>query len=121
MYKIMILIALLGPMSCLAAELVDPTKPASYSKNAEGSAEKEAAPVEVSWMLNSILISPQRKVAVINGKQVAEGGMIDDYQVKKIDTYQVVLAGGTEEKILTLGSYRLEKQYRQSEIGAPNE
>ncbi len=121
MYKIITLIALLGPMSCLAAELVDPTKPAAYSKSVDESEGKEASRADVTWMLNSILISPQRKVAVINGKQVSEGGMIDDYQVKKIDTYQVILTAGTEEKILILGTHRLEKQYRQSAIGAPNE
>lgn len=121
MYKIVMLFGLLVAINCFAAELVDPTKPAAYNKSLDGSEKKEVIPVEVSWALNSILISPQRKVAVINGKQVAEGGMIDDYQVKKIDTYQVVLKGDTEEKILTLGTYRLEKQYRQSAIGAPNE
>lgn len=121
MYKIIGFIALMWPVICFAGEMTDPTKPSAYSIEAGTATEKEAGPVETTWVLNSILISPQRKVAVINGKQVIEGGKIDQYLVKKIDTYQVTLTDDLDEQVLTLGSYRLEKKYLQSDIGATNE
>ncbi len=121
MCKLIMCMILMYVSTCVASTMVDPTRPAIYKSSSDNLDKKEALPVEVNWVLNSILISPQRKVAVINGKQVVEGGTIDQYQVKKIDAYEVTLSGSSGNQVLKLGSYQLEKQYRNSGNGAKDE
>jgi len=82
------LLLLIGFTTFVRAEpaLQDPTKPLSYS------AAKEAA--EMKLVLNSVLMSPQRKIAVINGQGLVEqdtikgsGGVI----LERILPHEVVL------------------------------
>jgi MSHA biogenesis protein MshK len=61
-----------------AAELVDPTRPpASHSGAAE------PAPAE-GWQLTSILVSPERRVAVIDGRRLRVGDRLGDAEVVEI-------------------------------------
>jgi len=82
------LFVLIGFAGFVKAEtaLQDPTKPLRYS------AAKKAA--EMKLVLNSVLISPHRKIAVINGQGLAEqdtikgsGGVI----LERILPHEVVL------------------------------
>ncbi|MGB5537245.1 MAG: general secretion pathway protein GspB [Thiogranum sp.] len=70
-----------------------PTDPGSYF----GSAESRAGN---SWSLQSILSSPQRRIAVINGTRVKEGDRIGSARVVRIHDSHVLL--NTSGRTLTL-------------------
>ena len=72
--------------------LTDPTRPAQYSP-----------PIKrVSYQLESILFSEQRRVAVINGQVLAEGEKIGNAKVTSIDATSVNLRTGEKNLRLTL-------------------
>jgi hypothetical protein len=70
-----------------AAELDDPTRPSHYSATAETAAEQGPA----ALVLNSTLISPARRLAVINGRTLGRGEMIGDARVIDIQPDRVYL------------------------------
>lgn len=69
--------ACLAAMSAMAAAqtgLGDPTRPTSLSQ------PDEAGPATVQgprWRLQSTLVADERRVAVINGRTIVQGGRID--------------------------------------------
>ena len=65
--------------------LTDPTQPAAYIAPSATKAEFE---------LTSVLVSGQRKVAVINGRVVAEGDQLGKAKVTRIEKQQVLLSSG---------------------------
>ncbi len=70
MSRMVLLLFLLLAVSVSAQPLRDPTRPLDY---------RVVAPTqtgEPQWELHSILISEQRKVAVINGQSLREGEVI---------------------------------------------
>jgi len=67
------------------AQLADPTRPPAY----QGSGARAERP----WDLTSTLVSPGRRVAVINGQVVHEGGHIDGMTVVTIRADKVILRG----------------------------
>lgn len=71
------------------AQTPDPTKPLHYTAAANGAAGN----VQDSLKLTSILISSDRKVAIINGQVLQESQTIKGIgaQVKKIDADAVTL------------------------------
>jgi MSHA biogenesis protein MshK len=80
--------------------LVDPTKPPSMAAGtARGGAPEQAA----SQRLQSILISPTRKLAVIDGRTVTEGSRIEAATVVQIAETRVTLRQGAE--LMTLELY----------------
>lgn len=70
----------------------DPTKPSNFRV-------KRAAP---TLKLESILYSDTRKVAVINGKVLAEGESIGNKKIIHIEKNRVRLVSGKKELTLTL-------------------
>ncbi|MAZ86453.1 MAG: hypothetical protein CL693_02320 [Cellvibrionaceae bacterium] len=78
-------------------QLRDPTRPLSYIEGA--GANKPSG-----WRLDSVLISSQRKQAVINGKSVSEDSWIRGAQVKRIQANKVVILVKGEERVLRLRS-----------------
>jgi MSHA biogenesis protein MshK len=79
---------LLGPgLAGNAHALKDPTQPTD-PKNYFGSAESHS---DSSWSLQSILSSPQRRIAVINGTRVKEGERIGSARVVRIHDSRVLL------------------------------
>lgn len=70
-------------------QVIDPTKPLGFSASATG----EGANAQESIQLTSILISSERKVAIINGQAVKENQTVKGIgaQVKKIDADAVTL------------------------------
>jgi MSHA biogenesis protein MshK len=69
-------------VSQTALALVDPTQPSSY----------RAPAASVShFKLSSILVSGQRKVAVINGRALSVGESVGEARVVKIEKQQVLL------------------------------
>ena len=78
-----------------AENLPDPTRPPQEPAAAAASAASAAVPSSVP-LLQSVLISPRHKVAIIDGKLVVLGGMYGTARVVKISESEVVLnEGGT--------------------------
>ena len=87
-------------------ELPDPTRPLG--------GRVVAAPVRIPVqappnILQSILVSPQRRQAVISGRTVGIGDRVGDAQVIEILPYEVVLQRGGQEVRMRLMA-RLNKQ-----------
>ena len=81
-----------------AQGLVDPTRPPNAPTD---SPQQDAGPAAGS-ALQSVLISPGRRLAIINGTTVAVGGMVGDAKVVKITETEVVLDRGGETEVLKL-------------------
>lgn len=80
--------------------LVDPTRPPSMT----AATTRDGAPEHAaSQRLQSILISPTRKLAVIDGRTVTEGSRVDAATVVQIAETRVTLRQGAE--LLTLELY----------------
>ena len=75
------------------AQFEDPTRPPNFSELASNAAQDSSAP---AWQLSSILVSPQRSIAIINGKTVKQGDRIGNARVLKIQTTGVILRTGEE-------------------------
>lgn len=82
-----------------AQELPDPTRPPA-SLGAPGSFAAESA--TTGPVLQSVLISANRKVAVISGQTVREGQKIGDERVVRISESQVDLSSGSGTRTLKL-------------------
>ncbi|MBI4190030.1 MAG: MSHA biogenesis protein MshK [Betaproteobacteria bacterium] len=82
------------PLSGDAQVLNDPTRPpAIFFSGATGEAGAVAAP-----LLQSVMISPTERSAIIGGERVKQGGKYGDARVIRITESEVVLrsASGTE-------------------------
>jgi MSHA biogenesis protein MshK len=76
-----------------AENLPDPTRPP---------AELGAEPKSVSDELQSIIISPARRAAIINGQTVELGAKLGDVRLIEINASNVVLEGVQGRRVLTL-------------------
>ena len=83
----------------LAQGLADPTRPPNVVPAAGGGQAEAEAP---STQLQSVLLSPRRKLAVINGQTVALGEKVGDAVVTKITESAVVLKYGDRTEVLKL-------------------
>lgn len=81
------------------ADLQDPTRPPNASLTGS-SAESDMADNKI--FLSTILISPERRVAVINGKALRKGDQVGAGQIIKINPSEVVLKVGKDTEILSL-------------------
>ncbi|HMJ49836.1 MAG TPA: MSHA biogenesis protein MshK [Burkholderiales bacterium] len=84
-----------------AENLPDPTRPPQEPAAAAASAASAAVPSSVP-LLQSVLISPRHKVAIIDGKLVVLGGMYGTARVVKISESEVVLNEGGNLQTLKL-------------------
>ena len=82
-----------------AQALADPMRPPQAAAVAAGGVAQSAAP---SSRLQSILISPGRKLAVIDGTTVPLGGSVDGATLVAIRETEVVLQKGAERETLKL-------------------
>ncbi|TXI90267.1 MAG: MSHA biogenesis protein MshK [Burkholderiaceae bacterium] len=80
-----------------AQEFKDPTRPAISTNQQAGESELEHVPV-----LQSILISPTRKFAVIDGKTVRLHAKFGDQVLVKLSETEAVLKRGREVQVLKL-------------------
>ena len=85
------------PGSLQAQTLPDPTRPASGTSQPGAAEESPGGP-----QLQSILISPKRKLAVINGQTLHIGDSFGSAIVVKISAQEVVLKSGGELQVLKL-------------------
>lgn len=68
--------------------------------------------IENKLKLSTILVSPQRRVAVVNGQPLQVGGQIAGYRVDAINENDVVLSGGGKQQRLQLATVNLSKTVR---------
>ncbi|NNM81649.1 MAG: MSHA biogenesis protein MshK, partial [Burkholderiales bacterium] len=90
MARYLMLLLLLRIGACPAEELADPTKPWNPSGQV-GTAENRGVQEPV---LQSILISRNRRAAIIDGRTVKVGEKVGDAVVERIGEGQVVLKSG---------------------------
>ena len=89
--------AALGLLLChgnvIAQTINDPTRPPGTTSPADTDTDQPRAP-----SLQSVLITPTRRAAIINGQRVELGGLYGEARVLKISETEVVLrsASGTE-------------------------
>lgn len=94
----MLLLSCLACPAAQAAPFADPTQPPGA---VAGGAESAAGAAE-GPRLQSVLISPNRRVAVIGGQTVHQGGMYGEARVLRITEGEVVLQIGQERQTLRL-------------------
>jgi hypothetical protein len=90
-------VLLLLGMQAYAAPIADPTRPPSVSFSEDGGAVVPAGP-----RLESVLIAPDRRIAVISGQAVKVGDPYGDGQVLRITESEVVLRTGDATETLKL-------------------
>jgi MSHA biogenesis protein MshK len=91
-------LALLAGWGAQAAPFGDPTRPPGAGAQAEaGGGDTALGP-----RLQSVLIAPNRRVAVIDGQAVPLGGHYGDGRVIRITENEVVLQAGEERRTLKL-------------------
>ena len=95
---ILLLLCFPGPASAQRAALVDPTRPPNMS--VESGAKESAAPA--GPQLQSVLISPTRRVAVISGSTVVQGGKYGNATVTSISEGAVLLRYADRRETLHL-------------------
>ncbi len=93
-------------MSVIAEPLVDPTMPADYKAKHSLTADviipdNQESPI---WILNSTLIDPYRKVAIINGQQLVIGDIINEAEVVEISHQFVKLR--YQDELVTINLHR---------------
>jgi len=93
-------------LTAFAVDLLpDPTKPAveiRYDTDADKGDVAETAPVLKKEGLQSIMISPQYRAAVINGETIALGGKIGDATLVEVRENSVVLQGAEGKRVMEL-------------------
>lgn len=83
----------------VAQDIGDPTRPTPLRATAP--VETVARPQQ-QWHLQSTLVAAQRRVAIINGRSVREGEMIDGARLVEVRAGGVRLERGGESFELTL-------------------
>jgi MSHA biogenesis protein MshK len=84
-------------LSAFAQDLSDPTRPPISILQAESGVETPIGPV-----LQSILISPQRKIAIIDGQTVKLNGKFGNQTLVRMTESEVVLRNGRQLQTLSL-------------------
>ncbi len=92
------LAALIGSASAVAQVMNDPTRPPSV----QGVAEPEGGAEGGGPVLQSVMISPALKAAIINGAMVKLGEKYGDAVLVKVAENEVVLKSGDESQVLKL-------------------
>lgn len=97
-----------------ASELPDPTRPPAIPAAGPGDADAQATIAE----LQSVLISPQRRIAIVNGRAVQVGDRVGEAKVVKISENEVVLRNGQDTRVLKIFPH-IEKRMVRERTGTP--
>jgi MSHA biogenesis protein MshK len=94
------------PLLLLLAEAsaVDPTRPPTPAEIAAWlrGEQVEASAAPTVFQLQSVLLSDQRRIAVINGQRLSVGDEVDGARVKEINAGRVVLEHNGEHLFLSI-------------------
>lgn len=104
-----IMLLILGLVFALpaGAQLDDPTRPPGHRLYLPGG--KPAAP---SWHVDTIKISEQQRIAVVNGRRVSVGDRVGGATVIEIQPGHVRLRYQNEEIAIQLVPGRIRKEFR---------
>ena len=80
-----------------AQALIDPMRPPAGYAEAESGGGEAGGPV-----LQSVMISPTLKAAIINGEMVKLGGKFGNARLVKVSESEVVLKSGAETQVLKM-------------------
>jgi MSHA biogenesis protein MshK len=80
-----------------AQQLRDPTRPPNFA-----AARPEAAEAPSDLVLQTVLVSPERRNATVNGRLVRVGDTVSGMRVIEIRESTVVLRGPGEQRTLSL-------------------
>lgn len=94
-----------------ATAVPDPTRPASYEEIRAWRGDARGGSPD--WRLESVLISDQRRVAVINGQSVAVGDRVDGAEVLSIESIRVTIRTRDRQLELSLRRQAEQTQIRQ--------
>ena len=75
-----LVLALVAGVAAAQTGIGDPTRPTSLSEPAEAAAAAQGP----RWRLQSTLVADSRRLAVINGRSVPQGGRIDGATVVEV-------------------------------------
>ncbi len=84
----------------------DPTRPPTAAEIRAWRGETGTETADSEWQLQSILTSPTRRLAIINGQRLQPGDQVDSAEVISIEPDRVVLTHRGREIILSLGLRR---------------
>ncbi|HET8705627.1 MAG TPA: hypothetical protein VFM46_04915 [Pseudomonadales bacterium] len=108
---------------CVLADVPDPTQPPIELKAASATVaqptRKSNLPVQPEFSLQSIMIGPSRKFAIINGIALAEGETIKGATVSRIEPNQVEL--GRKGKTIQLKLLQVEVKQAVAASGSLEE
>ncbi|MBC3807572.1 MSHA biogenesis protein MshK [Undibacterium seohonense] len=97
------------PVSVFAQNLPDPTRPPVSLLQSDAGVVVPTGPI-----LQSILISPQRKIAIIDGQTVKLNGKVGNQTLVNISETEVVLKSGKQLQTLSLHPDLIKKKNRAS-------
>jgi len=103
------------PAAHAQSVLSDPTRPPNVLPGAPRDASRPSEAPAPASRLQSVLISPQRRLAVIDGRTVPLGGRVDDATLVQIAETHVTLRRGDELKTLELYPGVERKAFRQGQ------
>lgn len=83
--------------------LIDPMRPPSAAE------QTRSTPSGPRWRLNAILVSPERRLAMINDRLIGIGGVIDGARVKSIHGNAVELDVNGQSVVLHPGTYHVRR------------
>lgn len=98
--RLALLLLLASPLAAQAQPLGDPLRPPTAPSAAAAGSESPSQGSATE--LQSVLLSPTRKLAVINGQTVALGGRIGDATLTQVTETGVVLRRGDKLESLRL-------------------
>lgn len=93
----LVLVLALAVGAAHAAPFADPTRPPGAPQAAKGGAASPGGP-----RLESVLIAPDRRIAVISGQQVTLGSRFGDGEVVRITESEVLIRRRDGEESLKL-------------------
>lgn len=102
------LLVLLCLMSCsvVSQQLVDPTRPLNQADIAANAGDGEQAEQDTGGFpavsLSAIIISPQARYAIINGKTVYEGQQWRNFYLTSVKQHAIVLEGQGQSREFSL-------------------
>lgn len=97
---------LIGAAAHAAEQLVDPTRPSHLPPPASTVGATPRAP---SWRVESIIVSPGRRLAVINGRVVGVNDRVSGAKVLEILPYEVRLEYQGEIRAIALVATRIKR------------
>ena len=97
MSRVLALLALAAACAAAAAPFADPTRPPALLDPGRRDAALPSGP-----RLESVLIGPDRRIAVVSGQQVSIGSPLGDGRVVRITESEVRISGPRGEQSLKL-------------------